>query len=246
MAVVVSGGTRGIGLEIAARLARPGRTVVVGYHADHDVAAQASERLAATGARPVAVAADVGTAAGAAALVAAVPGDEPIDQVVHSAVQIVMGPALAADPSTFEHALAVNGTGLYHLARAALPRLVRGSLVLFLSSRGGRVVVPENYAAVGIGKAMGEALVRYLAVELAPRGIRVNAVAPGALDTAAVRTLYGDRTEELLAAKARSIPAGRALRHEDYLGLVEFLASPAAEMITGQTIPVYGAGDLIG
>lgn len=245
MAVIVSGGTRGIGLEIAAALAVPGATVVVGYRQDADVAEQACRRLAATGARPLAVAADVGTVEGAAQLVAAAPADEPVEQLVHCAVEVLPGPASTADPGRFDHAVAVNGMGLLHLVRAAQPRLARGSLVLFVTSRGGRVVIPD-YAAVGVGKALGEALVRYLAVELAPAGVRVNAVAPGMLDTAAVRTLLGDRTDTVLAAKAAAVPAGRGLRHDDYLGLVRFLASPAAEMVTGQTVSVYGGADLLG
>lgn len=245
MAVIVSGGTRGIGLEVAAALAVPGATVVLGYWRDRVVAEAACRRLADAGAHPVAVAADVGSAEGAAQLVAAAPADEPVEQLVHCAVEILPGPACTADPGRFDHALAVNGTGLLHLTRAARPRLVRGSLVLFVTSRGSRVVVPD-YAAVGVGKAMGEALVRYLAVELAPDGVRVNAVAPGILDTAAVRSLYGDRTDSVLAAKAAAVPAGRGLRHDDYLGLVRYLASPSAEMVTGQTVSVYGGADLLG
>ena len=245
MAVVVSGGTRGIGLEIAAALATPGRTVVVGYRQDAAVAARACDRLASAGARPVAVAMDAGTDSGAEELVAAVPDGEPVEQLVHCAVEVVPGSALDVDAQRFEHAVAVNGLGLLHLVRAALPRLVRGSLVLFLTSRGGRVVVP-GYAAVGVGKALGEALVRYLAVDLGPRGVRVNAVAVGLVDTAAVRTLYGAATDDMLNAKAARSPAGRGIEHRDYLGLVAFLASPAAELITGQTIGVYGGTDVLG
>lgn len=245
MAVIVSGGTRGIGLEIAAALSTAGQTTVLGYLRDTDVADAACRRLSAGGARPVAVAADVGTAQGAEQLLAAAPGGEPVEQLVHCAVEVLPGPAYAADADRFDHAVAVNGMGLLHLARAARPRLVRGSLVLLVTSRGSRVVVPD-YAAVGVGKALGEALVRYLAVELAADGVRVNAVAPGILDTAAVRTLYGDRTDSVLAAKAATVPAGRGLRHDDYLGLVRFLASPSAEMVTGQTVSVYGGADLLG
>jgi enoyl-[acyl-carrier protein] reductase III len=245
MAVVVSGGTRGIGLEIAAALATPGATVVVGYRRDAAVAEAARKRLVLAGARAIPVASDVGTAEGAAELLAAVPPGEPVEQLVHCAVDVAPGPAAETDAGRFDRAVAVNGLGLLHLVRAARPSLQRGSLVLFLSSRGGRVVLP-GYAAVGVGKAMGEALVRYLAVELAPSGVRVNAVAPGMLDTAAVRSLYGERTSEVLAAKAQTVPAGRGLRHEDYLGLVRFLASPAAEMVTGQIVGVYGGADLLG
>ena len=245
MGVVVSGGTRGIGLEIAAALATPGSPVVLGPRRDTAGARAACERLSAAGARPVAVAADVATAAGAADLLAALPEGEPVDQLVHCAVEVLAGSPLEVDGEQFEHAVAVNGLGLLHLVRAALPRLRHGSLVLFLTSRGGRVVIP-GYAAVGAGKALGEALVRYLAVDLAPRGVRVNALALGMFDTAAVRTLLGDRTDEALAARAAKSPAGRGLEHRDYLGLVSFLASPAAEMVTGQTLGVYGGADLLG
>ncbi len=78
MAVIVSGGTRGIGLEIAAALATPGSTAVLGYRRDHDVAQAACRRLADRGVRAVAVAADVGSADGARELVAAAPAEEPV------------------------------------------------------------------------------------------------------------------------------------------------------------------------
>jgi NAD(P)-dependent dehydrogenase (short-subunit alcohol dehydrogenase family) len=246
MAVVVSGGTRGIGLEIAGCLARSGETVVMGYRRDRVVAQAAVARLSAAGVRALAVAADIATPEGAATLVGAVPAGEPIRQLVHCAVEVVPGPALTADPAVFRHAVDANGMGLYHLVRAAQESLERGSTVLFVSSRGARVVVPADYTAVGIGKAAGEAIVRYLAVELAPRGVQVHTVSPGAFDTAAIRTLYGDRTQEILAQKAAAIPAGRALRHEDYLAVIRFLTSPEAAMVTGLVVPVYGGADLLG
>jgi NAD(P)-dependent dehydrogenase (short-subunit alcohol dehydrogenase family) len=246
MAVIVSGGTRGIGFEIANCLARPGETVVVGYRRDRPAAEAAVAKLSAAGARAHAVAADLATAAGAAGLVSAVPDGEPVRQLVHCAVEVVPGPALTADPGVFRHAVELNGMGLYHLVRAADDYLESGSTVLFISSRGARVVVPADYAAVGIGKAAGEAIARYLAVELAPRGIRVYTVSPGAFDTAAIRTLYGDRTPEILAQKAAAIPAGRPLEHEDYLAVIRFLISAEAAMVTGLVVPVYGGADLLG
>ena len=121
--------------------------------------------------------------------------------------------------------------------------LVRGSTVFFLSSRGGRVVVP-NYAAVGVGKALAECLVRYLAQELAPLGVRANCVAPSAVDTAALRQVYGEKTDEIMAQSAATNPSGRNVTDDDYCSLIEFLASPAAAMIQGQVIFVTGGSYL--
>jgi len=81
---------------------------------------------------------------------------------------------------------------------------------------------------------------RYLVPELAARGVRINAVAPGTLDTQAVRDLFGPGTDAFLAQEAAGNPSGRNVAHDDYTGLVAFLASPAAQMIQGQVIFVNG------
>jgi enoyl-[acyl-carrier protein] reductase III len=113
-----------------------------------------------------------------------------LDQVVHCAVDASGSSALAADPARFARAVSTNGTSPLFLVQAALPLLRRGSNVTYLTSRGGRIVVPK-YAAVGVAKALAESLMRYLAVELAPSGVRINAVAPAIVETDAVRTLFG-------------------------------------------------------
>jgi NAD(P)-dependent dehydrogenase (short-subunit alcohol dehydrogenase family) len=100
-------------------------------------------------------------------------------------------------------------------------------------------VIP-GYAAIGAGKALAEALVRYLAPELAPLGVRINCVAPGTLDTEAVRSLFGDGTDAFLASERDGNPSGRNVTHDDYTGLIAFLASPEAQMIQGQVIFVNG------
>jgi enoyl-[acyl-carrier-protein] reductase (NADH) len=154
-------------------------------------------------------------------------------------VRVIAVPTLQVDPEDFTRAVNLNGTALLYLVQAALPILQRGSSVFFLSSRGGRTVI-KNYAAVGVGKALAESLLRYLAVELAPRGIRINAIAPGAVDTDALRAVFGADTDKVLKTAAEQNPSGRSVQHDDYVGLVEFLASPAAEMIQGQVIFVNG------
>jgi len=97
-----------------------------------------------------------------------------------------------------------------------------------------------SYAAIGAGKALAESLARYLVPELAPRGIRINCIAPGTLDTEAVRNLFGDDTDSYMASEAAGNPSGRNISHDDYVGLVAFLAGPEAAMIQGQVIFING------
>jgi enoyl-[acyl-carrier protein] reductase III len=103
------------------------------------------------------------------------------------------------------------------------------------------VRVLENYSLVGTSTAALEALVRYLAVELAPRGIRVNAVSAGVVETGALH--HFPNREEMLASGAGN-PAGRLVTPDDVAGLVSFLCSPDAEMIRGQTVVVDGGWSL--
>ena len=112
-----------------------------------------------------------------------------------------------------------------------------------ISSRGGRIVVPE-YGPLGIPKALADHIVRYLAVELAPRGIRANMVAPGALDTPAYRAMFPDTYEERLAASAAGNPSGRGLEFEDVGGVIERLSGPEFAMVQGQYIAVDGGNSL--
>jgi enoyl-[acyl-carrier protein] reductase III len=244
MSILVTGGTKGIGLAIASRFAKPGTDVFLNYHADADAAARAKVQIEAQGARCTLIRADVGTPAGAQQALAEVGRTvERLDQLVHCAVRVANAPLLSVDPVVFTEAVNLNGTALVYLVQAARPLLVRGSTVFFLSSRGGRTPLP-NYAAVGVGKALAEALVRYLALELAPLGVRANCVAPSAVDTEALRQVYGEGTDAMLKAAAAANPSGRNVSHDDYCSLIEYLASPAAEMIQGQVIFVTGGAYL--
>jgi NAD(P)-dependent dehydrogenase (short-subunit alcohol dehydrogenase family) len=243
MTIVVTGGTKGIGLAIARRLARPGTPLVLGYVSDDDAAGAAKAELEPTGAEVSTVRADVGDIEGAALLMAHAASvvDGSPTHIVHSAAMIYPTSLLDADLGKFTRAIQVNGLALLYLVRAALPLLSRGSSVVLISSAGART--PQaNYAALGVGKALAESLVRYLVAELAPRGIRVNAVAPGLVETTSVATMLGseEAAARLFERAARANPSGRLTSDSDYAAVVEFLLSPAAEFVQGQVIHVNG------
>ncbi len=240
MAVLITGGTKGIGLAIARRFAKPGADIFMAYRNDDSAATKASQAIVALGARAHAIKADVSTPKGARRLMDEVAAKtDRLDLIVHGAVKVLVGPILDLDADAFADAITLNGTSLVFVVQAALPLLRQGSSIVFLSSRGSRQVVP-SYGAIGAGKALAEALVRYLAPELASLGVRINCVAPGTLDTEAVRNLFGAGTDAFLASEAASNPSGRNITHDDYTGLVAFLAGPEASMIQGQVIFVNG------
>ena len=244
MSILVVGGTKGIGLAIAKAFAPATGDVFLGYHGDDAAASLAAEAVEAAGGRAHLVKADVGTSEGCAALAEAVKQKcAVLDQVVHCAVDAYATTALDADPVRFTRAVTTNGTSLLYLVQATLPLLRRGSSVFYLTSRGGRIVVP-NYAAVGVAKALAESLMRYLAVELAPKGIRINAIAPAIVETDAVRALFGENAGAIVRDSASHNPSGRGVVDGDYTSLMRWLASPDAGFIQGQVFFVNGGANL--
>ena len=239
MSLLITGGSKGIGRGIAERFAAPGVDVCINYAHDDAAAEQAKLALEEKGARVHLIKGDVSTPGGVQEVVkAAGTAVDRIDQLVHCAVRPASYPALEIPPEEFEACVRLNGSALLWLVQAALPLLGRGSSVFFLSSRGAKVAVP-NYVGIGASKALAEALVRYLAVELAPHGIRVNTVCASALLTDAFRAVIPN-PDERFAAAAKANPSGRNLTFEDVANAVYFLASPEAEMITGRELFIDG------
>jgi enoyl-[acyl-carrier protein] reductase III len=165
----------------------------------------------------------------------------PLDVLVHNAATGVIRPALETEDKHWDWTLNANARALLGLARAAVPQMPHGSSIVGISSLGSQRVL-ENYTLVGTSKAALESLVRYLAVELAPRGIKVNAVSAGVVETGALE--HFPNREEMLTAGRRN-PVGRLVTAEDVAGAVAFLCSPAADMIRGQTLVVDGGWSLL-
>ncbi|MCZ7588838.1 MAG: SDR family oxidoreductase [Gaiella sp.] len=235
--VLVTGGSRGIGRAIALRLAREGASAVaIGYFRADAAAEETAEELRALGTEPVLVRGNV-TSSRVAEQVAALG---PLDVLVHNAATGVIRPALETEDKHWDWTLNANARALLSLTRIAAPAMSPGSSIVGVSSLGS-VRVLENYSLVGTSKAALEALVRYLAVELAPRGIRVNAVSAGVVETGAL-THFPNREEMLTSGEGN--PAGRLVTPEDVAGVVAFLCSPDAEMIRGQTLVIDGGWSL--
>ena len=246
MSILVLGGSRGIGRAIAVGLARPGVQVLINYRSMDSAAEEARQEVEAQGASAFLLRGDISSPEGAADVMARASRlTSRLDTLVHCTVKTIPGPILSADPDAFRDAVEVNAMSLLYAVQRAMPMLGAGSSVIFLSSRGARMAL-KNYASVGAPKAMAEALIRYMAVELAGIGARANVVSPTAQDTAAFRDIFPTDHAERLAAAARLSPSGRAVEARHIVDLVRFLASPAAEMIQGQVITLDGGSALAG
>ena len=237
--VLVTGGSRGIGRVIATRFAELGAArVAIGYMRSDKAAEETAQELRGLGSEPVLVRGNVASE-GVAEQVA---GLGPLDVLVHNAATGVIRPALETEDKHFDWTVGANSRALLSLARAAVPSMRSGSSIVAVSSLGSTRVL-ENYSLVGTSKAALEALVRYLAVELAPRGIRVNTVSAGIVETGALD--YFPNREEMISWSLKRTPAGRLVEPRDIADAVCFLCSQEAEMVRGHTLIVDGGFSLL-
>jgi enoyl-[acyl-carrier protein] reductase III len=236
--VLVTGGTRGIGLAIAHRLVRDGASrAVLGYLRNDEAAERAAEEIRAAGAEPVLVRGNVASES----VVEELAGIGPYRVVVHNAATGVVRPALETEDKHWDWTLNANARSLLALARATAPSMPEGSAIVAISSLGAQRVL-DNYVLIGTSKAALESVMRYLAVELAPLGIRVNAVSAGVVETEALD--FFPNKEEMLRSVERT-PAGRLVEPQDVAAAVSFLCSGDAAMVRGHTLIVDGGFSLL-
>lgn len=235
---LVTGGSRGIGRACAFALGEAGAAVAVGYSAGHDAAEEVVARLTEGGGRALALQADLADPAAAAALMeGAVAGLGAVDIVVNNAGITRDNLAVRITDADWEAVLAVDLSAAFRICRAALRPMLRRreGRIINISSVAGVIGNPgqANYSAAKAGLI---GLTKSLCREVGSRGITVNAVAPGFIDTDMTASLPGD----VVAAATAAIPLQRLGTAEEVAAAIRFLALPEAAYITGHVLHVDG------
>lgn len=235
---LVTGSSRGIGKAIALRFAENGINLVVNYIRHRADAEETARLIEAKGARCVVVKANVADDNHVRAMFDIIKNEYGrIDFVVSNAASGVLKPMMELDSRHWNWAMDINARALLTLVQQAVPLMSAGGRIMAVSSLGS-VRAVENYTAVGASKAALESLVRHMAVELGPKGINVNTISAGAVDTEALKK-FPNRQLILDTALART-PLGRLTTPGDVADVSLFLCSELAKMISGQTLVVDG------
>lgn len=243
---LVTGGTRGIGKAISEKLAAQGYDLALNYMRKKKSAEETKSNLEEKYGVTVEIfRANIGEIEQIKRLFNEI--DETygrLEVFVSNAASGVMRPAMEIEEKHWDWTQGINAKAYLFAAQQAATLMEKGGggSIVAISSIGSMRVLP-SYVAVGVSKAAVENITRYLAVELGPKGISVNAVSGGVVETEALR-FFPNRDEMLENAKERN-PAGRMVEPQDLAETVYFLTTPAATMIRGQTIIVDGGVSLL-
>jgi len=241
--VLVTGGGRGIGRAIALRFAEAGAQVFVNFFVNREAAEKTANDIEVRGGAAHLLQADLKEPGEIKRLVVEVERRAGhLDVVVSNAASGVLRDGLQLSAKQWDWVMATNARAFLILAQEASRIMTSGGRIIALSSLGSRRVIP-GYASIGASKAALEGLTRYLAVELAAKGITVNAVSAGAVETEVWQAIP-EGTAALAAIRART-PSGALVTAEEVAGVVYFLASPAAQAIQGQVLTVDGGYSLL-
>jgi len=241
---LVTGSSRGIGRSIALSLAAFKVDVAINYLRHRSRAEETAQEIRDRGVRALLVKGNVADPEDVARMFATIRSEwGGLDIVVSNAASGVLRPARELTLHHFDWAMHINAAALLPLTQNLLEMPSDGEKVMVaVSSLGATRAIP-NYTAVGASKAALESMVRHLAAEFAPEGLRINAVSAGTVDTDAL--LHFPNREELLETARRRTPAGRLLSPQDVANTVVYLCTEYASMIHGQVIVVDGGYSIL-
>ena len=245
--VLVTGSDRGIGKAIALRFAQEGADLVINFMKNRAPAEEVAAQVKELGRRALVVQANVAKPEDVDALFEAIDVEfSGLDILINNAASGFNRPALQQKVMGWDWTMNVNARAFLLTAQRAVPLMEKrgGGSMVAISSPGSTRVMPD-YIAVGASKAALESLTRYLAVELAPKNIVVNAVSPSLVETDALKFFASLSDPTTIPHAIANTPAGRLVTPQDVAGVVAFLCSPAAAMIRGQVILIDGGYTLI-
>jgi 3-oxoacyl-[acyl-carrier protein] reductase len=231
---LVTGGSRGLGRAIALKLAAEGAEVLVHYHRNREAAQSVAGEISGPSRL---LQADLSSLDSIEAMFGSL-GGQKLDILVNNAGVWLPTPLGSASLKNIDGVLDTNLKGLFLVTQAALPLLRDEGRVINLSSVAGRIAIPNGNSLYAATKAAVDSLTKSWALELASRRIRVNAVAPGYVETDMTAGYFSDPA--VLKATLEQAPYGRLGNTQEVADLVLFLCSPAAEWITGQSINISG------
>jgi enoyl-[acyl-carrier protein] reductase III len=242
--VLVTGGSRGLGRALALEFARQGARVAITYLTEADLADQVVADVNRQGGQGMALQATLSDPEACDEIFEAVTGCwGGLDILIANAATGVFEPMMKITPKHWQQTLAVNSLSLVLLVQKFWKSLQqRSGSVLAISSAGAVRGLP-NYGLVGASKGALESIVRHLALELGPLGIRVNALVPGLMNTD-VLSLFENR-DEIVAEAARRTPLGRIATPDDVASVASFVTSRAAQFIHGQVIRIDGGSSIV-
>ncbi len=240
---LVTGGSRGIGRSIAIELASRGADVAINYFRNHKEAQSTQSDIEAFGVRCLRVSAHLAESAQIQKIFKLVTSEfGHLDFLINNAASGVQRSGMELEEKHWDWTMNINTKAPWLCTQAAVPLMKEGGRVVNISSLGASRVLPY-YLSVGVSKAGLEAVTRYLAIELAPLGITVNAVSGGYVATEALEH-FPNRDNMLDIARSKT-PGDRLLTPEDMAKTVAFLCSEEAAMIRGQVIVVDGGMSLV-
>ncbi len=241
---LVTGGSRGIGRACALRLAQAGADITINYVVNRQAAMAVADEISAIGRRVLVVKADVSEQDDVRSMMDAIKEHfGRLDVLVSNAATGGFRPLLAATQRNFHAAYDTNVLALLYLVQAAMPLLERKegegrSKVITLSSHGSHVALPF-YGLIGSSKAALESLVRHLTLEIGDRGVNINVVKSGLVDTDSTRRL--PNAEAIFdGRKSKSMMGERMLTADDVADAVLFLSSPLSDLVQGEVLTVDG------